>query len=66
MLEILFEIIFMLILRYPGARIRWLISRLWKSKKTYKEFLDDTVELNAIVGFLFFIIIFILIFSLID
>ncbi|WP_375238029.1 hypothetical protein [Aurantibacter sp.] len=48
-MEAIFEIMLLLIFRYPGAALRWLFSRLWKSKKKYIEFLEDNVESNAII-----------------
>ena len=50
MLEFLFEILAYIIFSYPGAGFRWLISRLWKSEKTFKEFHDENIELNGVLG----------------
>jgi len=62
--QMLFEVFFMWILMYPGAGLRWLISRLWKSKKTFKDFLDDSLEANAIAIILFVFLLTILIISI--
>jgi hypothetical protein len=51
-MEIIFETIIILILRYPGAGIRWLISRLWKSDKRFKEFLKEDAFINGVVSLL--------------
>ena len=50
MLDFLGEIILMYIFRYPGAGIRWLVSRLWRSKKTFKEFVQDDFYTNGLIG----------------
>ena len=60
-MEIIFESLTILILRYPGAGIRWLISRMWKSKKNFKKFLNDDSYINGIVSLLFITLIVILI-----
>jgi len=51
-MEIIFETIIILILRYPGAGIRWLISRLWKSDKKFNEFLKEDAFINGVVSLL--------------
>tara|TARA_R110002050_G_scaffold145456_1_gene270961 strand:- start:372 stop:575 length:204 start_codon:yes stop_codon:yes gene_type:complete len=51
-MEIILETIIILIFRYPGAGIRWLISRIWKSNKKFKEFLKEDSYLNGIIGLL--------------
>lgn len=56
-MEIIFETIIILIFRYPGAGIRWLFSRMWKSKKSFKEFLKDDSYINGIIGLLFLALI---------
>ncbi len=48
--EFIFEIILQLIFIYPGAAIRWTISRLWKSEKTFKEFVNDDYYMNGGIG----------------
>jgi hypothetical protein len=50
MLEFIIEIVLLGILVYPGAAIRWLLSRLWGSKKTFKEFTKDDYYLNGMTG----------------
>ena len=52
-MEIIFETIIILILQYPGAGIRWFISRLWKSDKNFKEFLKEDAFINGIFSLLF-------------
>lgn len=49
-MDVIFEILVNIVLAYPGAFIRWLISRLWKSEKSLKEFSRDAMELNAIIS----------------
>ncbi len=63
-MEVIVEIVVFLIFRYPGALLRWLFSRLIGSKKNFKSFLEDSVELNAIVGVLIMIVIPIMIYNL--
>ena len=46
-MEIIFETIIILILRYPGAGLRWLFSRLWNSDKNFKEFLAANHSIKA-------------------
>ena len=60
-MEIIFETIIILIFRYPGAGIRWLISRIWKSNKKFKDFLKEDAYLNGITGLLVLALIIILI-----
>ena len=50
--EILFEIIIIGLFTMPGAFYRWLISRLWFSKKTFKDFSNEDGHLNGILGLL--------------
>jgi hypothetical protein len=52
-MEVIFETIIILIFRYPGAGIRWLVSRIWNSNKNFKDFLKDDSYLNGIIGLLF-------------
>ncbi|MDR6301900.1 hypothetical protein GGR31_002575 [Mesonia maritima] len=52
-MDIIFETIIILIFRYPGAGIRWLISRIWKSNKKFKEFLNEDSYTNGIIALLF-------------
>lgn len=52
-MEFVLEIITYFVFLYPGAAIRWLISRLWNSKKTFKEFAEDDAYLNGGTGMLF-------------
>ena len=49
-MEIIFETIIILILRYPGAGVRWLFSRLWKSDKSFKDFLNEDAFINGVVS----------------
>jgi fluoride ion exporter CrcB/FEX len=49
-IEIVGEIILMFLFNYPGAGVRWLISRLWGSKKTFKDFAKGDIYLNGSVG----------------
>ena len=51
-IDIIIEFIIVFIFRYPGAGIRWLISRIWNSKKKFSDFLNDAIYLNAIVALL--------------
>jgi len=52
MVEVIFETLIILIFRYPGAGLRWAVSRLWKSKKTFKDFLEEDSYINGIIGLL--------------
>lgn len=56
-MEIIFETIVILILRYPGAAIRWSITRLWNSDKKFKEFLKEDAFINGIVSLIFIALI---------
>ena len=49
-MDVIFETLSLLVFSYPGAGIRWLVSRLWNSKKTFKEFNEDNTELNGVLG----------------
>ena len=60
-MEIILETIIILIFRYPGAGMRWLISRIWKSNKKFKDFLKEDAYLNGIIGLLVLALIIILI-----
>ncbi|WP_055436731.1 hypothetical protein [Lacinutrix algicola] len=50
MIEFLIEILAYIVFSYPGAGFRWLISRFWKSEKTFKELHDENIELNGALG----------------
>lgn len=50
-MDVIAELILRLVFSYPGAGIRWLISKLGKSKKTYQEILDEDADINGVVGF---------------
>ena len=56
-MEIILETIIILIFRYPGAGIRWLVSRTWHSNKRFKDFLKDDSYMNGIIGLLFLALI---------
>ncbi|WP_162052714.1 hypothetical protein [Pontibacter pamirensis] len=56
-MEFVLEIIIYFIFMYPGAAIRWLISRLWNSKKTFKEFAEDDAYLNGGTGIFFLAVV---------
>jgi hypothetical protein len=60
MLELIFTEIILYFIEYPGAAVRWAVSRLWSSKKTYKQFLESGRFLNFILGFGIFVLIVIL------
>ncbi|MEM6265233.1 MAG: hypothetical protein AAGI38_22215 [Bacteroidota bacterium] len=50
--EIVGQVIFTLVgylLGYPGAALRWFISRTWKSQKSFQAFVDDGNLLNGLV-----------------
>lgn len=49
MIEFIGEIIIMFVFNYPGAGIRWLISRLWGSKKTFKQYVDGDIYTNGLI-----------------
>lgn len=48
--HIIIEPIINIILVVPGAFFRFLISRLWLSKKSLGDFFKDDVALNGVVG----------------
>jgi hypothetical protein len=48
--QILLEFILYGILTVPGAFFRFLISRLWRSKRTFKDYLKDDMVMNGTVG----------------
>ena len=48
-MEIIFEVIIIVIFRYPGAAIRWLFLR---KKRTFKSILKEDAYSNAAVSFL--------------
>lgn len=50
MFEIIFEFLLIWLLIYPGAGVRWLISRLWKSKKPFKDFVNEDGYMNGSIG----------------
>jgi hypothetical protein len=62
--DIIGEVILDFLLNYPGAMIRWLISRLWGSKKTLKEFSNGDINTNALVALFTFVLIFAIVFAL--
>jgi hypothetical protein len=58
--EVFMEVILIGIFAYPGALFRWTISRLWRSKKTFKEYFDDHPYANGMLGILLFALVAIL------
>lgn len=61
--EIILELILLWLFIYPGAAIRWAVSRSWGSKKTFKEFLKDDQYLNGWVGLMTVLFVFALFYS---
>ena len=57
MVDIIGEIIIMFVFNYHGAGIRWLISRVWGSKKTFKEFVSGDIYTNGLIGLLTFALV---------
>lgn len=49
-MEVIFEIIYVVILRYPGAFIRWIF--LFR-KRNFKSILKDDSYINAAISFIF-------------
>ena len=47
---LILELILQAIFIYPGAAIRWTFSRLWKSKRTFKDYLNDDFYMNGSIG----------------
>ena len=56
-MQAVIEPVLMVVLAVPGAFIRWVISRLWLSKRTLKEFVKEDPYANGIVGMLLYIVI---------
>ena len=52
-MEVVLEVLIIILFRYPGAGLRWAVSRLWKSDKTFKDFLNDDAYINGTIGLLF-------------
>ncbi|MCF1422086.1 hypothetical protein [Mangrovimonas futianensis] len=57
MREFIIEVIVYALFQYPGAAIRWAVSRLWGSDKSFKEFLNDDMDFNGAIGILATVII---------
>jgi hypothetical protein len=54
-MEFIFEVVFLVLLRYPGALIRWLF---YGGKRSFKELLnDENPNTNTIVSILFILIV---------
>jgi hypothetical protein len=51
-MDILVEAILLLIFLYPGAFMRWIIGKCFRSKRTFKEYLADSFYWNGSVGML--------------
>jgi hypothetical protein len=57
--DVIFEsLFFIVVFSFPGAFVRWLVSRLWRSKKTLKEFLNDDFERNGLLTVLIIAVVF--------
>lgn len=52
-MEVVLEVLIIILFRYPGAGLRWAVSRLWKSDKTFKDFLNEDAYINGTIGLLF-------------
>ncbi|MCM4161778.1 hypothetical protein DHB64_17990 [Antarcticibacterium sp. W02-3] len=63
-MEVVLEVLIIILFRYPGAGLRWAVSRLWKSDKTFKDFLIDDAYINGTIGLLFLAAIVIVVLTL--
>ena len=52
-MDVIVEIILIGMCVYPGALLRWSISRLWRSKRSFKDFIEDDAYMNGTIGILF-------------
>ena len=61
-MEFIVEVIIMVLLRYPGALLRWVY---YKGEKNYKELLNDNnPNTNIIISLLFIALLVVIIFLL--
>ncbi len=60
--ELLVEIIIPWLFMVPGALIRWIISQINGSKKTYRHYYNAGGFLTGFLGFLTYVVLFIIIF----
>ena len=63
-MEVVLEVLIIILFRYPGAGLRWAVSRLWKSDKTFKDFLNEDAYINGTIGLLFLAAIVIVVLTL--
>ena len=63
-MEVVLEVLIIILFRYPGAGLRWVVSRLWKSDKTFKDFLNEDAYINGTIGLLFLAAIVIVVLTL--
>ena len=63
-MEVVLEVLIIILFRYPGAGLRWAVSRLWKSDKTFKDFLNEEAYINGTIGLLFLAAIVIIVLTL--
>ena len=54
LIEIITEVLLIYLFVYPGASVRWLIFRLWRSNKTFKDFIKDDYYMNGMIGLITF------------
>jgi hypothetical protein len=61
-MEIIFEVVIMILLRYPGALLRWIY---FGGKKNYKELLNDSnPNTNTIISLCFIALLVVIFFIL--
>jgi hypothetical protein len=63
-MEFIFEPVLYYIFSIPGAFFRFLISRLWRSKRSLESYLTDGAFYNGFVGLFGFMVIGLIIFNL--
>lgn len=56
-LEMIIEPVVYYVFAIPGAFFRFLVAKIWASKKSFNEYLKDEVVTNGIVGLILFIIL---------
>lgn len=60
-LEFIVELIVTYICSYPGAVVRWMLLKVFGSKKTFEECLKQDITQNAALGILLLTIMFVII-----
>jgi len=64
-MEFLFELVVTFLFSYPGALVRYVILRIFGSKKTLKECVNQDMTQNALLGFLVVVILYVSIYAIV-